>query len=1675
MPDADGIERGPAATPEDFVKTLKKRELARLQVPKIDIFHFEGERVSKWLKLLEQVTAEVPEVDKFKFLPRYIWWEIRPEIMKVVAETGGDWAKFKVEMQRQFKLGDGLLTKTNLEMLKRNEFSTVGVFATAFEKMAKKVPGLAEEEQCATFLWHFKNWEASSLTKKVAPGKKLTWAAIKEGVIEGELDQVDIFQMRQARKKRKALDAITSDGRDFKKMIEDAVTQLDVEKETKRKTMAAPQTQGKVKKAVVQEEEEEEKEEGPEPQKLTKALKKGRNLAQGGQGSGRGQVPQAVAMPPPEPPTPRSGMPYRSPSRTGRVPHAVRTRAKGSVSPKEPAKNVPEISGEKEVVDVPEEEDDEDDRLRKEEDEKVEQRAKKRDAKPDTDKAQEVRNKKYVARVEEGYDVQEIMDRILEGHNHLMNLKDVLASAPRLRDELRARLSRKMVANIRLGTIIPKEAEWAETGTKMDKKFVACGCLDVVVKGKTCTAMVDSGAKMNLIKEEHAVWLGMEVDRSDNGVLMGANSRSVFIGTASSVILEIRKDLQRLNAVTVRDASGLPNADALSEACARRVIISLIDLYSGYDQFPVYPSDRPMTAMHTPRGLIHMNVAPQGWMNVVAMVQRHIVRAMQPISPHITQPYIDDLAVKGPKEKDEQEVMPGVRHFVWDHVQDLCNVLDLLKEHNLTASGSKSRHFMSGATILGFVCDERGRRLDTKKTNKILEWPTPFQTITEVRSFLRTCGFWRIFIKGFAAKTEQLRKLVRQRQNWEWGNKQESVIEGLKKEFEEGGLVLGVSDHAAVMTRPFIIETDAGPTALGGVLIQWLTYIWMFNFELEQIPGNKNRANRLSRVDWDKNNQGVIEDTPPVDGFLDSEEDVRPHINSWALAMGNYVTPRRHVWLAPPGHARRPYLVLKPYIEEDSWGMSGVDWMMELALAGKYELQEDLLTIESGALQVGKHEKVIGGMYLLANALLHEETVRNTVQRQDEDGDNVVHKREDDDFEEGEIKEVFRAEEYEGVYLELGMLLSCEIRERDACARVLKMRPSFLVRDDHLFMRSKGRDPRRVVCGVARQIDIMAALHDGTTGGHKGANTTYLKVHELHYWDGMGQMINDYCKSCVPCQERSALRPREPLHPRYVHEVGAVVHLDLLAMPLGIGSYNFILDARDNLSGFVDGRAIRTKTGETLARCIEEYYLRYPFDLETDLTFEELLDLRARQIGAIEDRIEEAASRTADSRTKDKFRWDKMARVRKEPLKVGDVVLLYDSSLEKQWSRKLDKRWLGPYRVTRYRHGAYQIEELNGAAWKDWVSGSKLKKFVARDETLRSIYHGVCQELGALQKVVVELLYSGSTGRSGEHHQEMRVKLVSTDLLNLRGVMKEGFAAAKASNQKIGDRLTKVAQKTYGQKVDWEREAEGLKKELERQGRELEAVKADMEKVGAENEAVKQVNQTLNKITDALRAYLYAQQISFQAKGVEWEKRIQDLEAKYPQQAPIRVVDWTEVQEFEIKEQPAEEVFKREEEVKKAHQQEGKEIPRIDKEMLEQPGALTEKDAEVDEFEWRMPAGLTLGRELTQLGEGPPAEAMRVEEVPPTTRGEIMGQQEGQESVGQTMVETEQGVDLKDCQESTMPQEVPITIDLRDALGSWATGSGPEGRIGEQVVRADDPPPPQRSHVVDLPIWRMMR
>ena len=78
---------------------------------------------------------------------------------------------------------------------------------------------------------------------------------------------------------------------------------------------------------------------------------------------------------------------------------------------------------------------------------------------------------------------------------------------------------------------------------------------------------------------------------------------------------------------------------------------------------------------------------------------------------------------------------------------------------------------------------------------------------------------------------------------------------------------------------------------------------------------------------------------------------------------------------------------------------------------------------------------------------------------------------------------------------------------------------------------------------------------------------------------------------------------------------------------------------------------------------------------------EDLLVARTRQLERKKEVILRARKRIRRDRMKNKSRFDKDHNRRKEVLKVVDLVLLHNTVLDKQWSRKLDNHWLGPYLI----------------------------------------------------------------------------------------------------------------------------------------------------------------------------------------------------------------------------------------------------------------------------------------------------------------------------------------------------------------------------------------------------------
>ena len=211
-----------------------------------------------------------------------------------------------------------------------------------------------------------------------------------------------------------------------------------------------------------------------------------------------------------------------------------------------------------------------------------------------------------------------------------------------------------------------------------------------------------------------------------------------------------------------------------------------------------------MTTFNTPLGAFRLTVLPMGWTNSPAVLQGDVTHILRPEIPHLTQPFADDVPIKGPRTHyvlpdGSYETIPensGICRFVWEHLQDIHQIIQRVKSYRTTFSGKKAFIGVPRADILGHICTPEGRVADSSHIQAILDWPLP-TTVSEVRSFLGTCGVLRIFIKDYTLVARPLINLTRKDKPFEIGPAQLASFEQLK---------LAVAHSPAL--RPIDYESD---------------------------------------------------------------------------------------------------------------------------------------------------------------------------------------------------------------------------------------------------------------------------------------------------------------------------------------------------------------------------------------------------------------------------------------------------------------------------------------------------------------------------------------------------------------------------------------------------------------------------------------------------------------------------------------------------------------------------------------------------------------------------------------------------------------------------------------------------------------------------------------------------
>ena len=213
-------------------------------------------------------------------------------------------------------------------------------------------------------------------------------------------------------------------------------------------------------------------------------------------------------------------------------------------------------------------------------------------------------------------------------------------------------------------------------------------------------------------------------------------------------------DFRQLNAATVKDAHPLPRIDDLLDALHGARWFSTLDLKSGYWQVPITECDKTKTVFRTSSGqLYEFNQVPFGLCNAPATFSRLMDCILAGLHWETCLFYLDDIIV--------------FSSTLEEHLTRLRQVFERLRHANLKQGAEKCTLAAKEVSYLGHRVTEEGLLPDSSLLAAIREIPPP-KTAPEVHSFLGLAGYYRRYVKNFAAIAGPLHALTRKDAVFHW-------------------------------------------------------------------------------------------------------------------------------------------------------------------------------------------------------------------------------------------------------------------------------------------------------------------------------------------------------------------------------------------------------------------------------------------------------------------------------------------------------------------------------------------------------------------------------------------------------------------------------------------------------------------------------------------------------------------------------------------------------------------------------------------------------------------------------------------------------------------------------------------------------------------------------------------
>src|SRR3954467_1254519 len=214
----------------------------------------------------------------------------------------------------------------------------------------------------------------------------------------------------------------------------------------------------------------------------------------------------------------------------------------------------------------------------------------------------------------------------------------------------------------------------------------------------------------------------------------------------------------------------------------------------------MYPANEKHTTFRTPVGVYCYTVMPFDLKNAGATYQRAMNKIFRPYILKTVKCYVDGIAIKSRSQAD--------------HLTDLREVFDVMRQHQLKMNPTKSFLGVSTGKFLGFVINSKGISLDPEKVKAIQDMPPP-RSLRELCELQGRLAYIRRFIANLLGKCQPFSKLMKKGVSFVWDQQCQEAFDEIKRYLTSLPVLV-----ALVAGKPFLLYVRSMDHSLGALLAQ---------------------------------------------------------------------------------------------------------------------------------------------------------------------------------------------------------------------------------------------------------------------------------------------------------------------------------------------------------------------------------------------------------------------------------------------------------------------------------------------------------------------------------------------------------------------------------------------------------------------------------------------------------------------------------------------------------------------------------------------------------------------------------------------------------------------------------------------------------------------------------------